>query len=149
MLKKWPPDDKVAGSPLKAAAPNVGERNKFWSIVEQIDGLDVSIGVSRVGGQREVYKKMLELMVQEIEKSNKNLVEFLSANDMNSFRIEVHGMKSSLANVGSMELSGKALELEIASRNEDAGLCAANLPSLLEGLNNLNLKLKEAFDAIK
>ncbi|MCL1926441.1 MAG: Hpt domain-containing protein [Syntrophorhabdaceae bacterium] len=148
MLKKWLPNDKATGSPPRAAAPNV-ENDKFWSIVEQIDGLDVSIGVSRVGGQRAVYKKMLELMVQEIEKSNKNLAEFLSANDMNSFRIEVHGMKSSLANVGSMELSGKALELEIASRNEDAGLCAANLPALLEGLSNLQLKLKEAFEAVK
>ena len=143
MLKRFSNDRPVA--------PNVAgkeERGKFWSIVDQIDEIDVSIGLSRIGGQQEVYKKMLELMVQEIEKSNNNLVEFLSAKEINSFRIEVHGIKSSLANIGSMPLSEKALDLEIASRNEDVDFCNANLPAFLERLNGLNLKLKEAFAAV-
>jgi len=152
MFKKWIPNDKVVSPPPTTAAPKVAGnegRNTFWGMVEQIEGLDVSIGLSRIGGQQEVYKKMLELMLHEIEKSDKNLKEFLSAKDINGFRIEVHGMKSSLANIGSMALSEKAFDLENASRNEDMDFCAANIPAFLEKLNSLNFKLKEAFDSIK
>ncbi|MCL2103183.1 MAG: hypothetical protein FWH25_04000, partial [Syntrophorhabdaceae bacterium] len=151
MLKKWLPGDKLVSSSSKPAVPKAEgeEGDKFWSMIGQIDGLDVPVGLSRVGGQQKVYRKMLELMVQEIEKSNKNLVEFLSANDINSFRIEVHGIKSSLANIGTMGLSGEALALEMASVKEDVDFCTSNLPSFLEKLNILNVKLKEAFEATK
>ena len=153
MLKKWLSPDKLADSSPKtttaSGAPVAQGDSEFWNVVNKIEGLDVSLGLSRIGGQRELYKKMLELMLQEIDKSNKNLREFLAANDLHNFRIEVHGMKSSLANVGSMALSTKAFDLEVASRDGNADFCAANLPEFLEGLNGLYLKLKEAIDTLK
>ena len=151
MLKKWLPPDKLSDTSPKAASSGApgAQDSEFWNIVNSIEGLDVSLGLSRIGGQREFYKKMLELMIQEIEKSNKNLREFLAANDLHNFRIEVHGMKSSLANVGSMELSTKAFDLEVASRDANLDFCTANLPPFLEELNKLFLKLKEAINTIK
>jgi HPt (histidine-containing phosphotransfer) domain-containing protein len=88
---------------------------------------------------------MLKLMIEEIEKSDKNLNEFLSVNDMDNFRIEAHGIKGSLANIGAMDIAEHAYGLEIASKKEDTVFCISNLPILLEELNELKLKLKEAF----
>jgi len=115
----------------------------FWKSVEQIKGLSVQTGLERIGGQLEDYKKLLEMVTREIEKCNKNLQQFLAAGDMHNFRIEVHGIKGSLANIGAMELSAKALELETAAKEEDAAFCTAHTPGFLEALGNFSLSITE------
>ena len=151
ILKKWIPADKLLTPQhvMNAREESENERHKdFWEKIGQIEGLSISTGLDRVDGRRGMYKKTLQLMVQEIEKSLKNLPDYLSANDMNNFRIEVHGIKGALANIGAMELSGKAFSLETASDKADMAFCVSNLPGFLEGLNDLNAKLKGAFALI-
>ena len=116
--------------------------------IGQIDGLSISTGLERVDGQRDVYKKTLKLTIFEIEKSEKNLPRFLAADDMLSFGIEVHGIKGVMASIGAMDLSATAYELEAASDKGDEGFCNTHLCALLDGLNDLNVKLKEAFSVI-
>jgi HPt (histidine-containing phosphotransfer) domain-containing protein len=88
-------------------------------------------------------------MIDEIEKCTNNLNEFLTENDIKNFCIEVHNMKGALANIGAMDLSAKARELEIASDQEDIAFCAVNLSDFSERLGDLKSKLKEAFAEIK
>ena len=120
-------------------------QNKLWESIERIEGLSVQAGLDRVSGQREDYQTLLQMVTREIEKCDKNLQKFLAAGDMHNFRIEVHGIKGSLANIGAMELSAKALELEKASAQEDTAFCAANLPGFLEALQGFKLRITEAF----
>jgi HPt (histidine-containing phosphotransfer) domain-containing protein len=141
LLEKWIPAGKIRSAPAKmsanaaadavaksAAADQAGDDTAvdFWKAIEQIKGLSVETGLERIYGQRDVYRKTLQLTIKEITKCDSNLNEFLAAGDMQNFRIEVHGIKGSLANVGVMELSARAYELEKASANEDAAFCAAN-----------------------
>jgi len=121
-------------------------RREFWERIEQIEDISVQVGLERVSGQRNVYESALKLLVKEIEKCNRNLTEFLAANEMQKFTIEVHGMKSSLANTGAMEISELAKQLEFAAAKEDSNFCASNLSSFLERLNRLNSHLAEAFE---
>jgi HPt (histidine-containing phosphotransfer) domain-containing protein len=88
-------------------------------------------------------------MIEEIEKCVKNLKNFLAADDMKNFCIEVHSIKSSLANIGVMELSAKARELEMASDQEDVDFCISNFQDFEERLKHLSFKLKEAFAEMK
>jgi len=149
IIKKWTPPEKLLESPSETTAPGKSkEYNELWARLEQIEGLSVSTGLDRVDEQREIYEKMLKLMIQEIEKACKNLDKFLRENDMNGFYIEAHGIKGALANIGAMELSEKAFDLEVASGEKDTAFCAENLPPLLERLNGLRLSLKEAFSVI-
>jgi CheY-like chemotaxis protein len=148
ILRKWIPSEKLLDHKPDAAvfADAEEEMNtEFWERIEGIEGLSLSTGLDRVDGQRSVYKKTLRLMIQEIEKSNTNLSAFLSAGDIENFRIEVHGIKGALANIGAMDLSEKAYALEIASDKKDTDFCSTNLPALLEGLSCLHKKLSEAF----
>jgi len=150
-LKKWLPIKKLLNNPSEMIVSNETEDEKykaFWDRIEQIDELSVSTGLDRVAGHRRIYEKTLKLMTQEIEKVCKNLNEFLLANDMDNFYIEVHGIKGALATIGAMNLSEKAFDLEIESGKKDAAFCAENLPRLLKRLNNLKLNLKEAFSII-
>ncbi|MCL2877358.1 MAG: ATP-binding protein [Acidobacteria bacterium] len=151
ILKKWVPAEKILETrPETVVTDETTDdgHKEFWDRIEKIDGLSVSTGLSMVDGRRDVYEKTLKLLTQEMEKSDKNLIAFLRADDMNNFRIEVHGIKSALANVGAKELSAKALELENASKKMDAAFCISNLPLFLKGLNRLNANLKKAFSAI-
>ena len=147
-LQRWIPREKLLEMPPDKVNRHRFEdtgNTEFWSRIEQISEIDLSVGLSRFDGQRSVYEKTLKLMLQEIEKSEKNLPAFLSSGDMAGFRIEVHGIKGALANIGAMNLSAKAFNLEKASDRMDAAYCELNLPDLLMGLGELNRRFREAF----
>ena len=148
MLKKWIPAEKQLTPPLDMELIKQDEEEKhlaFWAKIEQIEGLSPAIGLGRVGDQQAVYEKTLRLMLKEIDKGSKSLLQFIAAGDMDSFKIDVHSVKSSLANIGAMELSEKAYKLEKAAEKGNRAQCGALLPDFLEGLYGLNLRLKDAF----
>ena len=91
--------------------------------------------------------QLAEFFVRDARKA----VSFLQAicdnncrrgDDIPTFIINVHSMKSALANVGENELSNKASELEQAGRDQNIKLILASLPSFLESLNVVIEKLK-------
>jgi HPt (histidine-containing phosphotransfer) domain-containing protein len=154
ILKKWLPPQKLLDAPPVPLVPKDAneefdeEVKGFWKRLERIEELDLLIGLNRVDGQKDVYKKSLEFMVKEIDKSEESLDAFLAVYNMEQFRIVAHGMKGSLANIGAMELSSKALALEKASRQKDIVYCAENLAPFLERLHRLSCQLKDAFSLI-
>nr|AGS54080.1 response regulator receiver [uncultured bacterium contig00007] len=154
LLEVWLPQDKIikvtgqAAVGKTAVEPIPQSREEFWKMIEQINGLSVQTGLERVSGQRDNYEKTLKLMIKEIEKCAENLTGFLSSGDMRNFTIEVHSMKGSLANVGMMELSFRAYELEKAADRADVNYCVINLPEFLQELKFLSLSLMQAFDTI-
>jgi CheY-like chemotaxis protein len=151
MLKKWIPSEKLLILKSEKIVLHETEDEKykeFWRRINQIEEISVSTALHRADGQWDLYRLMLKLMINEIEKSDTNLKEFLRNNDIKNFRIEIHGMKGSLANIGAMELAAKAFNLETAAGKNDAPFCVSNLPIFLEELNNLKIKLENAFSGI-
>ena len=166
LLKEWIPAGKIIEAPQKAVATEVKNRpilykwsdavagfvkieafaqEEFRRNIEQIEGLSVQTGLHRVSGQWEVFKASLKLAIKEIEKCDNNLNKFLAAGDLDNFSIEVHSMKSSLANIGAVELSARARELEFAADDLDSAFCRAYLPPFLESLRVLKKGLADAF----
>jgi CheY-like chemotaxis protein len=151
ILIKWVPSSRLVhtqtGSPEDF---NTGseEHNEFWDQINKIEEISMQVGLERVSGQVDVYETALKLLIKEIEKCVRNLNTFIASNDMNNFKIEAHSMKTSLANLGAMDLSSKAYELEIASGKEDVDFCASVLPSFRDALVNLGNKVKEAFSEV-
>jgi len=150
MLKKilldWIPAEKIREpDTVTHAVPDTETASEFWNKIERIEEISVHAGLERVSGQRNIYESSLKLMLKEIEKCTNNLNNFLMADDMHNFCVEVHSMKGSLANIGAMELSAKARDLEAASDKGNAAFCSVNLPSFLENLSGLASKLKEVF----
>jgi signal transduction histidine kinase/CheY-like chemotaxis protein/HPt (histidine-containing phosphotransfer) domain-containing protein/HAMP domain-containing protein len=152
LLKKWIPAEKLL-DPSETSVPadtedDADKHDEFWEKLDQIEGLDLPLGLSRVDGQKDIYEKSLKYIMQEIEKYEKKLNTFLAANDMQQFGIVAHGMKGSLANIGAMELSSRALALEKASDKMENDFCATNLPPFLEELKGLHDRLEEVFSLI-
>jgi CheY-like chemotaxis protein/HPt (histidine-containing phosphotransfer) domain-containing protein len=148
MLGSWLPSEKLAKYPTKHNVESLITRDsekQFWMLLEQIQGLSVQIGLGIVADQKDIYKETLKLTISEIEKSKKNLPEFLQTGDMYNFRVEVHGIKGSLANIGAQDLSTLAYDLEKASARMETSYCTSNLPQLMSGLSVMERKLQEVF----
>ena len=148
ILTDWIQADKLSWKSQIVNDAEITEENskeRFWEKIKQIDGLSINVGLGIISGQRDLYRNSLELLIQEIEKCDTDLWNFLAAGDMRSFNIEAHGMKGSLASVGANELAAQAHSLEIASVNMDVALCAEILPEFILGLNMLGKQLTNAF----
>jgi CheY-like chemotaxis protein len=68
--------------------------------------------------------------------------DFVDDADLKSYVINVHGIKSSLANIGETELSGGALKLEKAGRDQDIAVMSAETPAFLSALKAVIAKIK-------
>jgi CheY-like chemotaxis protein len=152
ILGNWIPAEKLISQTLETTPTEeaeADENNRFWEIIGQIEPLSVSTGLGRVENQRDVYEKSLKLLLQEIENSTSRLNESLFQNDLDSFRIVIHGLKGSLANVGAKGLSEKAYALELHAAKKEREFCAAHLPSFLKEFNGLGAALEEAFSSVE
>jgi len=94
-----------------------------------------------------VDQQLAEFFVRDAQKAV-NILTALCENkcrrsdDISIFIINIHAMKSALANVGESELSNKASELEQAGRENNIQLILASLPEFLESLKEVIEKLK-------
>jgi CheY-like chemotaxis protein len=68
----------------------------------------------------------------------------LGQEEIEQYRITVHGMKSALANIGEKELSADALKLEQAARDQNISVMSANTPEFIQALQSLIVKYKPA-----
>jgi len=65
-----------------------------------------------------------------------------SEDDIQSYIISVHGMKSALANIGEKELSARAAKLEQEGRNRDTALMKLETPVFMNELRTIVRRLK-------
>jgi CheY-like chemotaxis protein len=148
VLADWLPAEKLKYAEeetIIAPETETGLRGEFWNQIEKIKGLSVQAGLGSTSDQLDIYERSLNLTIREIEKCERNLINFLTAEDMRNFAIEVHSMKGTLANIGATELSTLAQKLENAAGGADSAFCTSNLPSFLEALGALKTNLTKAF----
>jgi CheY-like chemotaxis protein/HPt (histidine-containing phosphotransfer) domain-containing protein len=152
ILAKWIPDSKYIDSQIEKTVGwdnRSPEEQGFWDKIGKIEGLSCNIGLERVSGQAEIYKDTLKLFVKETRKYITVLNELLAANDLHNFTIKAHSIKSSLANVGAMNLSAKAYELESAASRKNIDFCTSHLRPFSEELDYLGIKIAEAFSGLR
>jgi signal transduction histidine kinase/DNA-binding response OmpR family regulator/HAMP domain-containing protein len=102
-------------------------------------------------------KKVLEPQLAEIfVRDAKKVITVIKAIYLNKFRrdndlsmliINIHAIKSALANVGEIDLSAEASKLEDAGRKKNINLVLTLLPSFIEALNTVIEKLEPKEDA--
>ena len=64
-----------------------------------------------------------------------------SEEDLRTYVIHVHGIKSALANIGNMELSAIALKLEVSARDKNIKIIQSETPDFLDALKEYVKKL--------
>jgi len=101
--------------------------------------------------KKNIDKQLAEIFVRDAGKAVKILETIYvnkcrGADDLSIFIINVHSMKSALANVGEVHLSEEAAKLEKSGREQDIKKILAELPSFMEMLYNVITKFEPKDD---
>ncbi|MCL2075901.1 MAG: ATP-binding protein [Betaproteobacteria bacterium] len=120
-LKKWLPAEKLRSTMEE------GERKAAGYALPEIPGVDAAVGLARVSGSPKLYRKLLQVFLQEA-KANFALLEAApDRENLQPFIIFVHSMKNGLANIGANALSQSAAMLEKAGHDGDMEVIRDNL----------------------
>ena len=106
-------------------------------------------GAASVGGgaQPDIDPEFAAIFARDAKKALATLEDiherdgYKNEDDLRTYVINVHGMKSALANVKEMELSGVALKLEAAGREENIDAITSQTPAFLASLRAFIEKL--------
>ncbi|GMO53307.1 MAG: hypothetical protein Ta2G_11190 [Termitinemataceae bacterium] len=144
LLLKWLPPQKIADkSDVFAETAHIQEEldakcfAPIFDALLDLDLLDIDAALAHCGGRRKAYVTILRQFCIEIDKDIKSIKKFLSKDNTNDYCIKVHSMKSSLANIGSINLSERAKSLEDASRRKDMAYCIARTEGFCKDVTNL------------
>jgi signal transduction histidine kinase len=142
VLKKWIPADRQRN------APERGEKNSTppelpEPALPEIAGVDMAVGIARIGGSRRRYLDLLEFFLRDAEAGFAMLEKMPDESALRSFTTLVHALKSALANIGANELSQTASLLEKAGRESDMPVIRDSLPPFRDELAALVMRIRE------
>jgi len=116
------------------------------SALKSITALDVDCGLKNVMNMAPVYLRILGVFVKNARKDKEQLDEFAKATDLDGFGVLIHGYKSSLKNVGALDLGDAAAALEAADTNADTAFIMANLPTFTSSIEDLASKIEQILE---
>ncbi|MDE5891808.1 MAG: response regulator, partial [Acetatifactor sp.] len=96
-----------------------------------IPQLDIDHALQLLGSE-ELFWQVLKEYVRTIPKKARTIEQYLKAEDWKSYTIETHALKSSSRQIGAMELSELAAQIEQAGKNNDVEFIHAHHRELLE-----------------
>lgn len=140
-IRQWLPQDKMTPVSGHTKKKKKAEANQE---LPHIEGLDVNAAVQLLG-DASFYMEILRDYYNLIDQKTAIINESLDAQDWNRYTIEVHALKSSSKQIGAMELSGIAAELEAAGKNMDIKYIQDNNGLLIEKYHVLQNTLKGIF----
>jgi len=161
ILKEWmvpaKKNTQQAGSEASASSSNQenagaaasSDANKiydsFLENVAKIGEINTEIGLSRFSDMKEMYCSTLDMFHKKFILKSNDMAACLDAKDIKNFFISMHGIKSSLDMIGASRLAEVALELEIASKNNDLDYCLKCFPEFKEKFLSLCKQLSDVF----
>ena len=97
--------------------------------------LDVDRGLSYCGDSREFYLEMLRAFVENSRL--KGLLDAFNGEDLQSFRVDIHALKSGALTIGAVEFSQQCRLLEHAAKNWDINYIEAHTLEVLDQYQSL------------
>ena len=117
---------------LESLAPPVGAvpagAIPTRGLPESLEGLDIQGGLARVGGNRDLYRKLLIKLRDGYAKASEEIRELLKAAKGDEAERMAHSIKGVAGNVGAAPLQTAAAELEMAIKTGET----ESLPAKLE-----------------
>ena len=117
ILEHWIPKEKRESPALSAEDPPEDQYPEEHGI--NIEGIDADRGISLSSGNTELYLETLQLFYRDGKNTIEELQKSLKEKDVPLYTIQVHGLKSSSANIGALMLSEAAKDLELAGTRND------------------------------
>jgi two-component system sensor histidine kinase/response regulator len=106
--------------------------------LETIEGIDVAAGLGRVGGNRELYSRLLDKMRLEFPTVPDRIRAALAAGDRQAAEIAAHSVKGAAGNVGATLVANASEALEKALHDQDEAGIAQALPAFAEAVDRFS-----------
>jgi two-component system sensor histidine kinase/response regulator len=149
-LAKWiePGDRKMQGDPPKEDLEDKTEREGDpWA---ELQGISVSDGLKRVGGNEKLYRKLLIQFLDTNRESVNEIREALKIKDQTLAVRLAHTVKGVAATLGANALAQVAGELEKALQSEETGELSnlleqfeSHLNQVMQSVENFQANIKE------
>lgn len=132
-LRRWLPDDKIISSRNadEAAPEEEVVPETAVSLSWQMEGIDVAVGMKYSGNDENLYREVLSDYMDTIEEKANVIERAVEEEDLETYTIEVHSLKSISKSIGAIELSELAKDLEANGKNSEWGPIIARTPMLL------------------
>jgi len=141
VLERWLPKDKQVEAALEDdggdAAPD-GERPRAAFCIR---GVDTDMGVTRAGGTQENYIQTLSIFRDDATAKAAEMRRAAENGDLASLTLQAHALKSAAANIGALDISERAHELETAGKRGDPEFINANAKNFLADLETLTKEI--------
>jgi len=140
ILARWIPLEKQRKTLLKT-------KHRRSSAVIEIEGIDTRIGIARVGGEPTKYLQTLGIFLQDGKEKSAEIKKALNADDISMYVICVHALKSALTNIGALNLSMTAKNLENAGRTNDLKYIQSQNGTFISDLETMLVNIAKALEA--
>lgn len=147
VLRAWLPRSKiVAEAPDEDAKTTSGNDAVGGEALHNLalamgDEVDIVRALEAMGGSQDIYLSVLGVFVHSLGEHLERLKTYAGSDSREAFRIEVHGMKSALANIGARRLSLDARALELAAQEGREEFIRTHYPDFAQALTELGEKL--------
>ncbi|MDR1607011.1 MAG: response regulator [Deltaproteobacteria bacterium] len=131
ILLRWIPlekQEKIHPERTKGPLAQAGQA------LPKIEGLDITLGLSRANGQIEAYLTTLEYFRKNALTALSNINASLEAKEYKDFVVHIHALKSAAGVTGASNLAARAAALEAASIAGAEGFIASNIASFRQDL---------------
>jgi CheY-like chemotaxis protein len=142
ILEKWV-SKKNRQSVERQAKNSKSKDQKAALKLAAIEGIDISIGILRVGGSEERYRSLLEIFLHDAAE-RLALLETPQPDSMKTFTTHAHALKSALANIGALPLSEWSAKLEEAGQRGDISFISEHLDGFRTKLSSLCARIDKA-----
>ncbi|MCL1878484.1 MAG: response regulator, partial [Defluviitaleaceae bacterium] len=143
ILEHWLPSKKQVAvfenTPAVRPSPRLSKM--------RIMGIDIKKGVAKMGGNADIYLRVLKEYFESGSKLTKELRLCAERGDLKTYHIYAHALNSISENIGANEISREAAALEKAAERGDLSFVAINnsvfTGKLLTLLNNIHAAIKD------
>ena len=119
------------------------QTSREYSVEEQLQQLDESIALTRVGGDVELLCEVIGLFLDDYPHSLEKIREAVHAGDSSGVEQHAHSLKGSVSIFGAQEAVEAAFSLEKQGRSGDLTTAADSLKRLEHALANLKPELEQ------
>lgn len=141
VIRKWLPQEMII--PIKETKNNHNKKEE--NDISDITFLDTEYALSLLSSEK-LYWKVLKDYYLMIDRKSQKIKEAEMTEDIGTYVVEVHALKSSSKQIGAISLSKKAESLEAAGNRHDFETIHGMTDEMLIEYNMLQKQLSEIFE---
>ncbi|MBF0382911.1 MAG: PAS domain S-box protein, partial [Magnetococcales bacterium] len=130
-MAKW----ITPANPIDTLADNADDLQTQDDVIPPLPGIDVEVGLERIGGNSSSYRKLLTKFSSNQDGVTDQVAKALEDNNHELAERLAHTLKGVAGNIGAKELQEVAATLEKAINDGDMGLVHSILPKVTENLD--------------